>query len=213
MTTEGQGLAAVGDYNWVPQARKFGQGFCASFISGLASSDVIERLELREEPGRQGPDTVQIGTVEGGAIMIEYGGQAGVLLPVIRQLSQGTEIASVTRSDHHRSRFVHARDRYVISSFDPMFPEWHTSREPDDLRRNLEDLGMLVRSSGDDDGFFDQYLEGAFALAERYTGVRLRDYHIHQGLPHRASIAHYYPSDFLSEFAWTPTAPAGSDEY
>lgn len=192
MSAAGKSKATTGDYAWWGQSRR--PEFCFSFIAALTPEDVLRRLGLTEDPEQEGFATVEVGPADGGSVMVEWGGSAGILRDVVRDLSAGTSMASISRNVNHHSHFVHAIDGRTVAYLDPMFPEWTLSADPGRLRQDLEELGMLPEfDPDDDDGFFPQYIEAALALAERCTGVRLERRHLQPGaLPYRASIARYY---------------------
>jgi hypothetical protein len=162
----------------------------------LTPEEVLHRLRLTEDREQEGFATIEVGRADGGSIMVEWAGDAGILRDVVRDLSLGTSMVSVTRNVNHRSHFIHAIDGRVVASLDPMFPNWIYSDEPERLRQDLDELGMLPQprpEDDDEDGFFAYYIEAALALAERRTGVRLEPRHLQpDALPHRASIARYY---------------------
>ncbi|MFC0862404.1 DUF6461 domain-containing protein [Sphaerimonospora cavernae] len=192
MSAVGKGKATTDDYAWWGQSRW--PEFCFTFISGLAPEEVLRRLRLTEDREQEGFATIEVGDADGGSIMVEWAGHAGIIHDVVRTLSLGTSMASVTRNVNHHSRFVHAIDGRVVASLDPMFPNWAFSDEPERLRQDLDDLGMLPqRGPDDEDGFFARYIEAALALAEQRTGVRLEPRHLQaSALRYRASIARYY---------------------
>ncbi|MCT9934958.1 DUF6461 domain-containing protein [Planotetraspora sp. A-T 1434] len=212
MSAVGKGEATTSDYAWWSRIR--GPEFCFTFAAGLAPDDVLHRLHLSENREQEGPFTIEVGRADGGSIMVEWGGIAGILRDVVRDLSPGTSIASLTRDVNHRSHFIHAIDGRTVTHLDPMFPHWAGSAEPERLRQDLEELGMIPEiDPDDDDGFFPYHIEGALALTERCTGVRLEPRHLQRDtLPHRASIARYYnrsESEF-PELAW-PALHQGSE--
>ncbi|XVQ86986.1 DUF6461 domain-containing protein [Microbispora siamensis] len=192
MSAAGKSKATTGDYAWWGQSRW--PEFCFSFVAGLTPEDVLRRLKLTEDPEQEGYGTVEVGPADGGSVMVEWGGSAGILRDVVRHLSPGTSMASISRNVNHHSHFVHAVDGRTVAYLDPMFPHWTLSADPERLHQDLEELGMLPEfDPDDDDGFFPQYIEAALALAERRTGVRLELRHLRPGaLPYRASIARYY---------------------
>ncbi|MER5624009.1 DUF6461 domain-containing protein [Streptosporangium sp. NPDC002544] len=172
---------------WAPAA------FCFTFIADLAPEDVLRRLGLTEDPEQQGFATIEVGRAVGGSIMVECG-HAGILRDVVHALSPGTSIASVERNVNYHSHFVHAVDGHIVARLDPMYAHWSDSTDPERLKEDLEELGMIWDFDPERE-VFPPYIEGALALAERRTGVRLEPRHLQPGaLPHRASIAGYYES-------------------
>ncbi|MGV9777522.1 DUF6461 domain-containing protein [Streptosporangium sp. NPDC003464] len=192
MSAVGKGKASTDDYAWWGQSPW--PEFCFTFAAGLAPEEVLHRLQLTEDHEQEGFAAIEVGHADGGSIMVEWAGHAGTLSDVVRDLSTGTSIASITRNVNYHSRFVHAIDGQTVASLDPMFPHWAGGAEPERLRQDLEELGMIPEFGPDDeDGFFPHYIEAALALAERRTGVRLEPRHLQRGaLPYRASIARYY---------------------
>ncbi|MFD8533802.1 DUF6461 domain-containing protein [Streptosporangium canum] len=172
---------------WAPAA------FCFTFIADLAPEEVLRRLGLTEDPEQEGFATIEVGRAPGGSIMVECG-RAGILRDVVHALSQGTSIASVERNVNYHSHFIHAVDGHIVARLVPMFAHWSDSTDPERLKQDLEELGMIWDFDPDPE-VFPPYIEGALALAERRTGVRLEPRHLQPGaLPHRASIARYYES-------------------
>ncbi|MEU7889836.1 DUF6461 domain-containing protein [Microbispora bryophytorum] len=103
-------------------------------------------------------------------------------------------MASAERNANYHSHCVHAVDGHIVDRFVSMFAHWRDSTDPEWLKQDLEELGMLWDFDPDPE-VFPPYVEGALALAERRTGVRLEPRHLQPGaLPHRASIARYYES-------------------
>ncbi|WP_424536663.1 DUF6461 domain-containing protein [Sphaerisporangium viridialbum] len=149
---------------------------------------------MTEDPEQEGFATIEVGRATGGSIMVEWDGYAGILRDVVRALSPGTSIASVERNVNHHSHFIHAVDGYIVARLDPAFAHWSDSTDPERLREDLDELGMIVDIDPERE-VFPPYIEGALALAERRTGVRMEPRHLQRGaLPHRASIARYYES-------------------
>ncbi|RJL23297.1 hypothetical protein D5H75_33595 [Bailinhaonella thermotolerans] len=95
----------------------------------------------------------------------------------------------------------------MVARLDPLYPGWDDSTDPDALRRDLADLGLIGEDDQDDDGEdgadrYDHAVNAAFALAERRTGVRLEPGHVNGELPYRAPIARYYGSPGSARPAW-----------
>ncbi|WP_162641231.1 DUF6461 domain-containing protein [Streptosporangium sp. 'caverna'] len=190
----GDRRATTDVYAWWGQSRWAPAAFCFTFIADLAPEEVLRRLGLTEDPEQQGFATIEVGRAAGGSIMAEWDGHAGILRDVVHTLSQGTSIASVSRNVNHHSHFVHAVDGHIIARLDPMYAHWSDSTSPERLKEDLEELGMIWDFDPERE-VFPPYIEGALALAERHTGVRLEPRHLQPGaLPHRASIARYYES-------------------
>ncbi|WP_182908887.1 DUF6461 domain-containing protein [Microbispora sp. H13382] len=193
MILTGDRRATTDVYAWWSQSGWSRAAFCLTFIADLTPEEVLSRLGLTEDPGQEGFATIEVGRAPGGSIMAECG-HAGILGDVVHALSQGTSIASVERNVNHHSHFVHAVDGHVVTRLVPMFAHWSDSTDPERLKQDLEELGMLWDFDPDPEAF-PPYIEGALALAERRTGVRLEPGHLRPGgLPHRASIARYYES-------------------
>ncbi|GAA4182410.1 hypothetical protein GCM10022252_08300 [Streptosporangium oxazolinicum] len=180
-------------YAWWSQSGWASAAFCFTFIADLAPEEVLRRLGLTEDPEQEGFATIEVGHAPGGSIMVEYG-YAGILRDVVHALSQGTSIASVERNVNYHSHFVHAVDGDIVARLVPMFAHWSDSTDPERLKQDLEELGMLWDFDPEPE-VFPPYIKGALALAERRTGVRLEPRHLQPGaLLYRASIARYYES-------------------
>ncbi|MGW4644702.1 DUF6461 domain-containing protein [Sphaerisporangium sp. NPDC004334] len=189
----GDRRATTDVYAWWSQSGWAPAAFCFTFIADLTPEDVLRRLALTEDPEQEGFATIEVGRAAGGSIMVECGG-AGILRDVVHALSLGTSIASVERNVNYHSHFVHAVDGHIVARLDPMYAHWRDSTDPERLKKDLEELGMIWDLDPERE-VFPPYIEGALALAERRTGVRLEPRHLQPGaLPHRASIARYYES-------------------
>jgi Family of unknown function (DUF6461) len=189
----GDRRATTDVYAWWGQSRWAPAAFCFTFIADLAPEEVLRRLGLTEDPEQEGYATIEVGRAAGGSIMVECG-HAGILRDVVHALSPGTSIASVERNVNYHSHFVHAVDGHIIARLDPMHAHWGDSTNPERLKEDLEELGMIWDFDPECE-VFPPYIEGALALAERHTGVRLEPRHLQPGaLSHRASIARYYES-------------------
>lgn len=180
------------DYHWLEEFDyRFDSGFCFTFAKALDPADVLRRLRAVDDPDYIGPGGIEVGTASGGSVMIEWGGYAGIMRDVVRDLSAGAVIASVKRNVNWKATFLYAVDGQVRARFDPMYRGYSPTRHPDDQLLDGEYLDMIPDYQDPGDGFIDRHLQAALALAEHRTGVRLEPRHL-QSMPSYASIAHYY---------------------
>ncbi|MGR6919519.1 DUF6461 domain-containing protein [[Actinomadura] parvosata] len=152
---------------------------------------MLRRLRAVDDPDYIGPGGIEVGTASGGSVMIEWGGYAGIMRDVVRDLSAGAVIASVKRNVNWKATFLYAVDGQVRARFDPMYRGYSPTRHPDDQLLDGEYPDMIPDYQDPGDGFIDRHLQAALALAEHRTGVRLEPRHL-RSMPSYASIAHYY---------------------
>ncbi len=174
-------------------------GFCFTFVADMRPAEVLQRLKAAPGDITEPRGYIEVGPADGGSVIVDIAGYAGITRDVVSELSRGTRLATVHNNIDSHAKFIYAVDGKLITGLDPMFPdEPRWGAEPDWLLEDLEDLGLLYEI--DDDGEWDeewmerseQFVEAALALAERCTGVRLTPEHVRGPLPYAASVAHLY---------------------
>ncbi|MEV6867620.1 DUF6461 domain-containing protein [Streptosporangium subroseum] len=170
--------ATADDYAWFDERDDALNviGFCITFVHGLTPEETFRRLGITGKPWTDSegfdPNTVTAGTLDGGTVLVEVSGFAGILDGVAERLSADTRTAAVYLSVNADQRFVHAADGQVVTGFETDGPDDRHGADPDRLLSHMLDLGMPVDDADPDDDWGDPILT-AFALAERVTGVRL----------------------------------------
>ncbi|MBB5775013.1 DUF6461 domain-containing protein [Nonomuraea jabiensis] len=89
------------------------------------------------------PYIAHIHAAGSGSIMFENGGFGGMMLEVIRRLSQGTKAVVVLRDFLGNAAFAYAMDGEIITAFDIYFPGDRRGRSPDALDDQLSAVGLL----------------------------------------------------------------------
>lgn len=180
------------DYRWLEEfSHRFDSGFCFTFVQALDPQEVLRRLHAVDDPDYIGPGGIDVGPAPGGSIMIEWGGYAGIMRDVVRDLSADVVIASAERNVNWNATFLYAVDGEVRARFDPKYRGYTSTRHPDDQLLDGEYLDMIPGYQDPGDGFIERHLDATLAFAEHRTGVRLERRHL-QSMPLYASIAHYY---------------------
>jgi hypothetical protein len=117
---------------------------------------------------------------EGGdwVLGVELGGFIGVTEEFILDLSEGTTLVSHYRNsgaDH----FYWIEDRNLRLEFNPTVPIYREGSTPDALADAMREVGLDLDPDGDDS---EISWAGAFALAERLTGVRVTPHLLEQSI-------------------------------
>ncbi|MGJ6969710.1 DUF6461 domain-containing protein [Streptosporangium sp. G11] len=113
------------DYRWLEEfGYRFDDGFCFTFVQTLDSQEVLRRLRAVDDPDHIGPGGIEVGPAPGGTIMIEWGGYAGIMRDVVRDLSAGAVIASVKRNVNWKATFLYAVDGEVRAGGDWSSRRW-----------------------------------------------------------------------------------------
>ncbi|WP_433444885.1 DUF6461 domain-containing protein [Nonomuraea sp. CA-141351] len=75
--------------------------------------------------------------------MIEWGGYAGIMRDVVRDLSAGAIIASVKRDVNWNATFLYVVDGRVRARFDPKYRGHSPTRHPDDHSKSSEETASV----------------------------------------------------------------------
>ncbi|MEV6152996.1 DUF6461 domain-containing protein [Nonomuraea sp. NPDC052129] len=167
------------DYAWFDDHdESLAMAFCITFVRGLTPQEAFDRLGITVHPEAGIEDllderAVAASAVEGGVILIEPNGFAGIQDSVTKPLSAGTVTASVFLNINADQHFVHAADGEVVTRFEPDYPGSRSGSDEDRLLAHMVALGMPIEDVDDDDEDWGDPIHTAFALAERATGVRL----------------------------------------
>ncbi|MFG1686811.1 DUF6461 domain-containing protein [Nonomuraea sp. NPDC049269] len=167
------------DYGWFDDHdESLAMAFCITFVRGLTPQEAFDRLGITADPEADIENLLDEGVVaasavEGGAILIEPNGFAGIQESVTKPLSAGTVIASVFLNVNADQHFVYAADGQVVTRFEPDCPGSRSGTDEDRLLAHMVELDMPIEDVDDDDEDWGDPIHTAFALAERVTGVRL----------------------------------------
>lgn len=191
------------DYVWLRPYfdTSFANGYCAAVIRKCAPDEVLRLLgaetlqseavglaevaevegELSEQtiPG-PGHPVVAVTSVGGDSTLLLQlnGGSFAITEELMRPLLMGHEVVSHYRSVNADGRFRWWTDGDLIADFDPVLPELPSRLGPATAQDRVVDLirevgGIRIDDSGQDDPAEYNSGEGAFALAERITGVEV----------------------------------------
>lgn len=171
--------ATADDYAWFDgHDEALAMAFCVTFVRGLTPQQAFDRLGVTACPDADIEDfyddgAIAASAVEGGTVLVEPNGFAGIRDTVAEPLSAGTVIAAVFCNVNLDQQFVHAADGQVITAFEPDYPGSRSGTDEDRLLAHMVDLDMPTEDTDDDDEEWGDPIPTAFALAERVTGIRL----------------------------------------
>jgi hypothetical protein len=186
------GMTKTGaDYAWFENDfPDIAEAYCFTLVRGLSPTELILRLEGREEAPLQGMaavvdatfaqyelgdgdrQLVALTTVGAWTLLIEANGYLGVTEERALPASAGTSWISHFVNINAVGTFLWAEDQALRLCFDPMFPEERWGTTPDELLDVMVRIGFHV----DDDApesETDLSSPAAFALAEHLTGVAI----------------------------------------
>jgi Family of unknown function (DUF6461) len=189
-------------------------GFCVTLLPNKSPDGVedILRTFLGATPALDTtqPYIAHIHAAGSGSIMFENGGFGGMMLEVIRRLSQGAKAVVVLRDFLGNAAFAYAMDGEIITAFDIYFPGDRRGRSPDALNDQLSAVGLLpayeyvfdedVEEEDEPERDLNAEVIRALAVATAVTGVRFDQSHLNAA-PHAVSLAHLYESDIARRFA------------
>ncbi|MBU2669978.1 hypothetical protein KOI35_41380 [Actinoplanes bogorensis] len=172
----------AGDYVWFEDVEDLRKGFCFVWVKGLTSSEVIERMGAKELERIGWQQMVGAGDGQRGAVekyffgvsrasdewslVIEDNGQLGLADDLLRPLSKGTTLVCLWKGSGGRVRYLELDDEVVQLDMDPSDVSRRTGNKAREMETTIDEVGL----GGDTDS---DPVPGAFALAERVTGVRL----------------------------------------
>ncbi|WP_204017909.1 DUF6461 domain-containing protein [Sphaerimonospora thailandensis] len=143
------------------------EAVCVTYVRDLSPAEAFARMDVTIDPEAEpGCDpAIAVFRVEGGVILVEPNGFAGILDEVICRLSKGTVAASVFFNVNLDQNFVYAEDGVVTTQFEPDQPDARSGSDPDRLLEQMRTLDMET----------DSDLNKAAELAESVTGLTLPD--------------------------------------
>jgi hypothetical protein len=178
------------EFGWLSESGPFYDVSCVSFVRSLSPAEVLTRLgaatsgigeatfeELQEKTMKciDSDDTMRtsyIGALEtdGWIVLIQlWTGSIAINRPLLRRLSQATEVVSINRNIHATDFFVHTADGELVTWFDLLGPYARTGSDPDRLVDMMREVGLdpdLDREGPCMNAAFPC----SFALARKITG-------------------------------------------
>ncbi|MEV6867753.1 DUF6461 domain-containing protein [Streptosporangium subroseum] len=186
------------EFSWLSKFGPFYDVSCVSFVRSLSPVEALTRLgaeasgieeatfeELQERTMKciDSDDRMHTGYVgaletDGWTVLIQlWAGSIAVARPLLRRLSQATEVVSINRNIHATDFFVYAADGELVTWFDLLGPYARTGSDPDrfvDLMREVgldPDLDPDLDLEGDlEDSDLGTEFPHSFALARKITG-------------------------------------------
>ncbi|SNT62248.1 hypothetical protein SAMN05216276_108914 [Streptosporangium subroseum] len=186
------------EFSWLSEFGPFYDSSCVSFVRALSPAEALTRLgaetngieevtfeELQERTMKcidsdNRMRTSYVGALEtdGWTVLIQlWAGSIAVARPLLRRLSQATEVVSINRNIHATDFFIYAADGELVTWFDLLGPYARTGSDPDrwvDLMREVgldpdldPDLDLDVDLEDPDLG---TEFPRSFALARKITG-------------------------------------------
>ncbi|MEV1176520.1 DUF6461 domain-containing protein [Nonomuraea sp. NPDC049784] len=161
--------ASAADYVWLRDAWTDGVGttiLCINFVRGLSPADALRRVKVT--PGTSGEYGVAAYSAEGGTVLAESGWATKYVTNVAEPLSLGTAVATVF-ADLKGADFTYEANEQLITTFSLYSYRLREGNQPDRFLADVRELGLYR----DDDGYADDPISSALALASRAAGVRL----------------------------------------
>ncbi|WP_236030818.1 DUF6461 domain-containing protein [Paractinoplanes lichenicola] len=172
--------AGAADYAWFGRVAELRKGFCFVWVKDVRPAQVLKRMGAKELERIGWRQMVGAGDGQRGAIekyyfgvsrlddewslVIEDNGSLGRADELLRPLSEGTTLVCLYRAADGSGRFLLLEDGAVQLDFDPQAPNRRSGARVDALAQEISAVG--IGAGGD-------ATAGAFALAERATGVGL----------------------------------------
>ncbi|WP_371778517.1 DUF6461 domain-containing protein [Streptosporangium subroseum] len=161
--------ATAADYAWLRDAWTDGVGTTVlyiTFVRDLSPEDALRRIKVT--PGTSGESGVAAYAAEGGTVLAESGWATRYSSNMAEPLSLGTAMATVF-ADLNGADFTYEVNDQLITTFSLYSYRFREGKDPDRLLADVRDLGLYP----DDDGFSEDPIPSALALASRATGVHL----------------------------------------
>ncbi|WP_440070695.1 DUF6461 domain-containing protein [Streptosporangium sp. OZ121] len=185
------------DFGWLSEFGPFYHVSCVSFVRSLTPVEALARLgaetdgieeatfeELQERTMKciDSDDRMRTGYVgaletDGWTVLIQlWAASIANENPLLRRLSQSTEVVSINRNVHASDFFVYAADGELVTWFDLLGPDARAGSDPDRFVDMMREVGLDPDLDPDLD--LDEDLEDsdpgefprAFALARKITG-------------------------------------------
>lgn len=189
--------ATAADYLWFEKNfSELSNAYCITLVRGISPTDLLHRLDGREEPSLTGVDEADeaaydllsaddsrqllaMSAVGDWTLMIEPNGYLGVSEEWALPASAGTRWVSHFVNINGLDAFLWAEETTNRLWFEPLFPDHRWGTTPDDLLQPMHDIGFQFGAETSDTA---NCLAGptAFALAEHLTGVRLTPELLHE---------------------------------
>ncbi|WP_239138236.1 DUF6461 domain-containing protein [Actinoplanes regularis] len=175
------GQATDGDYGWFETNGELTEGFCFTWIAGLAPGQVVQKLGGRRlgttgwrsdwasfSGRRRGEAVMVVAAMPGWSLVVEDNGILALRDDLLKRLSTRTTVVTHYRNVEHDSRFVLVKNGDIQVAFDPYNPGDRTGSHPDILLAAMRAAGFATDGQDSDDA---DATERAFALTELLTGV------------------------------------------
>ena len=183
--------ATADDYRWTDTWRNglLRNAYCLTLVQELSAAEVLDRLDADERHDgltlddvserswrtwdEHAGDRLFVGVAElddGWSVMFEDNGFVGVTLGLMRPVSEATTVVAHFRNVNALDQFLWLEDEDVLLRFEPLFP---TARDGARAGESLTELLAVGFPMDDPDFATWSPTAGAFALAERITGVTL----------------------------------------
>ncbi|GAB3660074.1 hypothetical protein GCM10027589_21580 [Actinocorallia lasiicapitis] len=178
------------DYGWVDDDDgDFPAEYCLTLVRGMSGAEFLRTIGARPGPTVTGLETlseelwpendrdmpIAVTELAGWAIGLEINGFLGVSEKVYVPLSAGTRFVSHFCNVNAVSKFVWVEDGELRLGFDPLFADSRYGTTPDALTDVMTAIGFVTTEREDDADDFGAVIDGAFALTEHLTGVRITE--------------------------------------
>lgn len=182
--------STAADYLWFEERfPELAEAYCFTLVHRLTPSELLRRLEGREESARTGVEQVVEAAFDllesddslqflamtplgDWTLLIEPNGYLGVTEERVLPASAGTRWVSHFVNINGVDLFLWAEDAANRLSFEPGFPDSRWGTAPDELLTVMQDIGFQFWEETSDTAE-DMSASAAFALAEHLTGVRI----------------------------------------
>ncbi|AQZ67002.1 hypothetical protein BKM31_41080 [[Actinomadura] parvosata subsp. kistnae] len=165
------GGAAAADYAWLSDRWTDGVGtteLCINFVRDLSPADAMRRITVT--PGTSGKVSVAAYAAQGGTVLADTGWGTRYVTNVAEPLSLGTAVATVF-ANVEDSEFSFWSNERLITTFGLYGYRYREGDDSDRLLADARDLNLCG------DGYCENHVAGALALASRVTGVHLSRAH------------------------------------
>ena len=199
------------DYRWTGTWRNglLRNAYCLALVKELSAAEVLDRLgadqrhdgltldDVSEHSWRTWDEHagsrlfVGVAELDGWSVMFEDNGFVGITLDLMRPVSGATAVVSHLRNVNALDQFLWLVRNEVLLRFEPLFP---TAREGAWADESLPELLAVGFPMGDPDFATWSPTAGAFALADRITGVAITG-ELLDGATYRGGTIRVRPTD------------------
>ncbi|GAA4983334.1 hypothetical protein HD597_010036 [Nonomuraea thailandensis] len=165
------GGATAADYAWLSDRWTDGVGttqLCINFVRDLSPADALRRIKVTS--GTLGKFSVAAYAAQGGTVLADTGWATKYVTNVAEPLSLGTAVATVFATVED-SDFTFWLNERLITTFGLYGYRYREGDDPDRLLADVRELGLYG------DGYGENPIASALALASRATGVHLSRAH------------------------------------